>query len=85
MPLQYAPSGQIEAFGPWAYEFVEEVTDLIPSFMSDNSAIRDFATSDEEFAEYIANVQQRYGVDVSDIERGNLVEVLTRVKKALPS
>jgi hypothetical protein len=81
--LHFAESSKLDAFGPWAYEFLEEITGGVPYFISDGSNLRDFAIGDEDlYKSYIDLVYHRYGVDVSDIEHGDLIQILTRLAAA---
>jgi hypothetical protein len=55
-------------------------------FLSDGTSLWDFTTparepgaEDAEFALYVARVEERYGVDASDVGDGNLTSILQRI------
>lgn len=79
VPVQFAESEAIAAYGDWAYDLTEAVTGLRPIFLSDSSSLSDFPI---DLAEAQDRIHKRYGVDVSDIEYGYLLPVLNRLAAA---
>ena len=79
VPIQFAESGQVDDFGAWGLDVVEEITGIRPFFVSDGSSLSDFAADDGELASFVARVRELYGVDISDVEHGHLVTVFERI------
>jgi hypothetical protein len=81
VPIEFAPSTKIDCFDHIAINFFKEILDLdyYNCFISDGSSLWDFEDSDsiEPFYEKIKII---YGIDVSDIDDGNLVEIFKRIE-----
>jgi hypothetical protein len=80
--IEFAPTTQIEQYEEMAVHFMEKILGInyYNCFISDESSLWDFPTksSKEEYHQKIALI---YGVDVSDIDSGNLVEIFKRIRK----
>jgi len=79
--LEVACSEGIEKYDNLLPSFLKEIMDFDPNelvFVSDESSLWDFAEGDT-LEPYFAKIQERYEIDVSDIENGNLLEILTRI------
>ncbi|MGY5853233.1 MAG: hypothetical protein RTU92_06670 [Candidatus Thorarchaeota archaeon] len=65
-----------------AKDFIEAIVGFSYSnvFISDRSSIWDFSNLwNEDESEIFGRIRERYGVDVSDIEDGNLVKIFERI------
>jgi len=80
LPLEFAPAYRIEEHPDLARDFFRRVLDLNfdECFISDESSLWDFhdAENNDELNERILLA---YGVDVSDIDSGNLADVFERL------
>lgn len=61
-----------------ADDFVRRVLDIDGAWISDESSLWDFHHK-ETNAALVAKIREIYGVDVSDIESGNLADILDRI------
>jgi len=77
-PIEFAPSNRVYAHPELTEDFIQRVLGLDCAFVSDQSSLWDFHTEDTND---VLNVKIRevYGVDVSDVESGNLAEILQRI------
>ncbi len=76
-----APTTELDSYDELVDDFIEKILELDPStcWITDWSSLGEFIfKTDEEYKQKIAEV---YGVDVSDIESGNLVEILQRIRE----
>ena len=82
VPLEFAPTDGIEKYFDIAYDFMGEILgfDLTGIFVSDGSSLFDFIDRDSS-SELFKMIYERYGVDVSDIESGNLVKIFERIER----
>ena len=78
VPIEFAPSEHIHAHPELTEDFIKHVLGLEWAFVSDGSSLSDFHTK-EANDEFHAKIMERYGVDVSDIESGNVAEILDRI------
>ena len=78
VPIEFAPSGRVDANSDLAIDFIQRVFGLDWAFISDGSSLWDFHTNETNDALY-AKIKTVYGVDVSDIESGNLAAILERI------
>jgi len=82
VPLEMAPARHVDQYAALAHDFITKiVVGVDPSFffISDSSSLWDFPYEDK--AEQFARIKQVYGVDVSDIEDGNLAKIFARISK----
>ncbi len=73
-PIEFAPGDELSRHGELAYEFVERVVGIRPLFMSDQTSLADFCTS-EEAAGVHRKTALLYGIDT----RGMFSEPLWKV------
>ena len=77
MKFEMAPHSAIDALGEFPYEFLYKVFGINWALITDESSLWDFSG---DRAWVFGMVAAHYGVDVSDIKSGNLVEVLHRIR-----
>ena len=79
--IELAPTVEIEQYEPLANEFFEKILAMNYNecLVTDESSLWDFH-SEETNEEYHRKIVEVYGVDVSDIESGNLVRIFKRVR-----
>lgn len=80
LPIEFAPGHRLAEHPSLAADFVRRILDFDPNevFISDQSSLWDFH-SNEDNSEYHEKILLTYGVDVSDIESGNLAAILERL------
>ncbi len=78
VPLEFAPSDRVYADPELADDFIRRVLGLDWAFVSDQSSLWDFHTGETNEA-LVAKISLLYGVDVSDIESGNIAAILGRI------
>ncbi len=78
VPLQFASRQRIDANSELAHDFIRRVLNLDWVWMSDESSLWDFHSSNDN-GELISKIKEVYGVDVSDIESARLSEILERI------
>ena len=79
--LEYTSTRYIDSYEEIARDVLTNVLDLDYDgcFISDESSLLDFPFFDS-LEEPIAKIKQLYGVDVSDIKGGNLVDIFERIR-----
>lgn len=80
VPIEFAPSTRVYADQGLAEDFIRRVLGLEWAFISDQSSLWDFHTGETNQI-LIAKIQDLYGVDVSDIESGNVAIILERIAR----
>jgi hypothetical protein len=78
VPIEFAPSNSVCANPELTEDFIRRVLGLDWAFVSDQSSLGDFHTDDTNEV-LNAKIKEVYGVDVSDVESGNLAEILQRI------
>lgn len=78
VPIEFAPSVRVYAHPELTNDFIQRVLGLDWAFISDGSSLGDFHTEETNDVLH-AKIKQVYGVDVSDIESGNLAAILDRI------
>ncbi len=78
VPIEFAPSDRVHAHPELTDEFIRRVLGLEWAFVSDQSSLWDFHTDDTNDS-LNAKIREIYGIDVSDVESGNLAEILQRI------
>jgi len=76
--IEFVSRERIDAHPELAEDFVRRVLDLDWAWISDESSLWDFHSSDDNQA-LIAKINEVYGVDVSDIESAKLWQILDRI------
>jgi len=82
--IEFAPTDELDMFRSLADEFMEEIFCMEPGsyLITDESSLRDFqGVEDLELADIYGKILEVYGVDVSDIVSGNLVEIFARIHR----
>jgi hypothetical protein len=78
VPVEFASRQRVNAHPELAEDFRRRVLNLDWAWISDESSLWDFHSSEDNKA-LIAKINQVYGVDVSDIESARLSEILERI------
>lgn len=81
VPIQFASQDRILANDFLANDFIERILNLDWAFLTDKSSLWDFHTESSN-EEYFAKIKDAYFVDVSDIESGNIADILERITAA---
>lgn len=79
--MEFARQDRINAHQSLKDDFVSRVLGLEWAFISDESSLRDFHTEPSNDA-LCSKIRQTYGVDVGDIESGNLADILERIARS---
>ncbi len=85
MPIEFASTEGIEKYDSIAERFINEILGFDrgdPVFISDESSLLDFTATDDERAEYVFRTKEVFGVDISDIANGNLLEIFERIDES---
>lgn len=83
VPIEFAPSQRVYADPDLTDDFIARVLEVDWAFVSDESSLWDFHSIASIEALH-ARIKETYGVDVSDIESGNLAEILHRIASTRP-
>jgi predicted RNase H-like HicB family nuclease len=78
VPIEFASRERVDAHAALAADFIRRVLNLDWAWISDDSSLWDFHSSDDN-QELIAKINELYGVDVSDIESAKLWQILDRI------
>jgi hypothetical protein len=76
--IEFASRERVNAHAELAEDFIRRVLNLDWAFVSDDSSLWDFHSSDNN-QDLIAKINEVYGVDVSDIESAKLWQILDRI------
>jgi hypothetical protein len=77
--IEFASTERVNVHGELAEDFIRRVLNLDWAFISDESSLWDFHSSDDNQA-LIAKINEVYGVDVSDIQSAKLWQILDRIE-----
>ena len=80
--IEFAPTAGVDMFLDISEEFMKKIFDFEPGeyLITDESSLHDFTGLDEmELTDIQKKIQGAFGVDVSDIESGNLLEIFMRI------
>jgi hypothetical protein len=80
-PIEFASTQKIGRFAEIEADFLRNILDLEWAFLSDESSLWDFSQGDA-LDELYRRIEERYGVDVSDVEGGNLAKIFERIETA---
>ena len=83
--IEFASTTGVDMFWSIAEEFMRVIFDMKPgSYMiTDESSFHDFTGMDEiDMKEIHSRIHDAYGIDVSDLESGNLFEIFCRIHRA---
>ena len=78
VPVEFASSNRVSADPELRDDFIQRILGLDWAFVSDESTLWDFHTESSNEA-LNAKKSAMYGVDVSDLESGNLADILDRI------
>jgi hypothetical protein len=76
--IEFASRERVNAHAELAEDFTRSVLNLDWAFISDESSLWDFHSSDDN-QDLIAKINEVYGVDVSDIQSARLWQILDRI------
>jgi predicted RNase H-like HicB family nuclease len=79
--VQFASRERVNDYPDLAQDFIHRVLGLEWAFISDESCLWHFH-ADENNDALFAKIREVYGVDVSDIESGNLGDILERIAES---
>lgn len=80
--IELASTGGIDLFRDIADRFMSRIFDLEPGdyLITDESSLADFVgVGDLELHDLGRKIHQLYGLDVSDVEGGNLLQIFARI------
>jgi len=83
VPVEFTSQERVNTQTELAEDFVRRVLGLDWAWISDGSSLWDFHTSATNDALY-AKIRELYGIDVSDVESGNLAQILERIAAPRP-
>jgi hypothetical protein len=78
VPIEFASQERVDAHADLADDFIQRILRIDGAWISDESSLWDFHQGEKSDA-LITRIDDVYGVDVSDIESGNLAEILERI------
>jgi hypothetical protein len=76
--IEFASRERIDAHAELAEDFVRRVLNLDWAWISDESSLWDFHSSDDN-SDVASKIKEVYGVDVSDIKFAKLWQILDRI------
>jgi hypothetical protein len=76
--IEFVSRERVNAHAELAEDFIRRVLNLDWAFISDESSLWDFHSSDDN-QDLIAKINDVYGVDVSDIQSAKLWQILDRI------
>jgi hypothetical protein len=78
VPIEFASQERVNAHADLADDFIQRILRIDGAWISDESSLWDFHQGEKNDA-LLTSINEVYGVDVSDIESGNLAEILERI------
>ncbi len=78
LPIEFASSVRVAARAELADDFIRRILDVENAWISDESSLWDFHGELDNTALF-AEIEDVYGVDVSDIQSGNLADIFDRI------
>jgi len=78
VPIEFAPQNRVDAHPELLDDFVRRVLQLDWALITDESCLWHFHTDDSNDL-YVGRIRAVYGVNVADIESGNIAEILNRI------
>lgn len=81
MPLEYSPTNEMRKYHRTARTYIAAVLEMNPDhvMLTDGSSLEDFS-SVRDIRKLHEKTEELFGVDISDMEDGNLVEILKRIE-----
>lgn len=82
LPIEFASADLVSQYDNFAKDFFDKILtfNYDDCIISDESSLWDFH-SEESNTEYFKKIKPEYGVDVSDIENGNLALIFKRINQ----
>jgi hypothetical protein len=84
VPIQSADTQRVSRFPSLREDFIHRILDLPWAFMSDESSLWDFHEH-ESNDELNSKILAIYGVDVSNVPKANIAEILERIAASNPA
>lgn len=83
VPIAFAPRIEVEQHNPVAADFFARILDMAYQhvLITDESSLYHFGWTEERIAELQQKIQAVYGVEVADIEDGNLIRIFERIEQ----
>jgi hypothetical protein len=84
--IEFAPTSGVDMFLNISDEFLKKIFDFAPGeyLISDESSLHDFTGLNEwDLTDSRKKIWDVYDLDISDIESGNLLEILKRIHNKL--
>ena len=81
IPIEFASQEKMNAHQALAEDFIRRVLHLEWAWLSDDSCLSHFH-ADKDSSKYILLINEIYGVDISDIEDGELWQIFARIESA---
>ena len=83
LKVELAPSVEVDKFESIASDFFARIFDMDRDdcLITDESSLWDFH-SEESNEPFYSKILEAHGIDVSDVERGNLAKILRRITEA---
>ena len=78
LPIEFASQDRIMAHTELADDFVKRVLEVEGAWISDESTLWEFSLAENDDV-FHARIKEIYGVDVANIEGGNIAEILERI------
>ena len=78
VPIEFAPQERVNRDPELREDFVRRVIGLEWAWISDESSLWDFHT-EETNDSMVKKIMDIYGIDISDIESGNVAQILERI------
>ena len=85
--ITHAPTEGVDSMVHVSIDFMKEIFDLEQSdyFITDEARLLDFTEfGSEDIKPFINKIKKVYGVDVSDVPKGNLLEIFRMVEPHMP-
>ena len=82
LPIEFADSDEIEKYYEISKDFLNKIFEINRDecFISDESSIWDFYFGENKDILF-EKIKKTYGVDVKNIEKGNLVKIFQKIEK----
>ncbi|MGB6632239.1 MAG: hypothetical protein WBE52_13450, partial [Terriglobales bacterium] len=81
LPIEFASQDRIAAHPPLARDLIRRIFDIDGAWISDQTTLWDFHT-EETNDRFYEKIRDTYGIDVSNIPRANLADILDRISVA---
>jgi hypothetical protein len=79
VPIKFAARERVSRHSELAKDFIKRILEIEWAWISDESSLWDFH-GDQTNKALVEKIQRVYGVDVSDLESGNLADIFDRIR-----